>query len=129
RTTRAAAAEHLRRARAFEADDQLTGALAEYRLAADLDPTSTLAASKAIELQRRLRQIADQTRAPSSIQAVREQASDSSPIPRIDPRLQVPELRSTAAVRDLLTMISNLTGINITYDQPLAASQRLNQPY
>ena len=50
-------------------------------------------------------------------------------MPRIDPRLQVPELRSTASVRDLLTTISNLTGINITYDQPLASSQALNQAY
>ncbi len=38
RATRTAATDHIRRAREFEAQDQLTGALAEYRLAADLDP-------------------------------------------------------------------------------------------
>jgi hypothetical protein len=129
RATRTASAEHIRRARAFEADDQLTGALAEYRLAADLDPTSSLAATKAVELQRRLRELAEQARPPTGIDTIRQQATQDSPIPRIDPRLQVPELRSTAAVRDLLTMISNLTGINITYDQPLASSQLLSQPY
>ncbi len=129
RATRTAAADHVKRARDFEAQDQLTGALAEYKLAADLDPTSTLATNKALELQRRLRELSDASRPQPSIDSLRQQAVQGSPIPRIDPRLQVPELRSTAAVRDLLTTISNLTGINITYDQPLATSQALNQAY
>ena len=85
--------------------------------------------TKAQELQRRLRDLAEAARPQPSIDVLREQASQTSPIPRIDPRLQVPELRSTASVRDLLTTISNLTGINITYDQPLATSQLLSQPY
>ena len=129
RTTRTAAADHVKRAREFEAQDQLTGALAEYRLAADLDPTSTVATTKALELQRRLRELSDASRPQTSIDTLRQQASQTSPMPRIDPRLQVPELRSTASVRDLLTTISNLTGINITYDSPLLTSQALNQPY
>jgi general secretion pathway protein D len=129
RATRTAAADHIRRARDFEAQDQLTGALAEYRLAADLEPTSTLATTKALELQRRLRELSDASRPQPGIDSLRQQASQGSPIPRIDPRLQVPELRSTAAVRDLLTTISNLTGINITYDQPLGSSQALSQAY
>jgi type II secretory pathway component HofQ len=129
RATRTAAAEHIRRARAFEADDQLTGALAEYRLAADLDPTSTLAMTKALELQRRMRELSEASRPAVGIDTLRQQAAQESPIPRIDPRLQIKELRSTAAVRDLLTMVSNLTGINITYDQALLGQQLLNQPY
>ena len=129
RATRTAATEHIRRARQFEAEDQLTGALAEYRLAADLDPTSSLATMKALELQRHLRELAEAARPQPSIDGLRQQAAQGSPIPRIDPRLQVPELRSTAAVRDLLTTISTLTGINITYDQVLATSQALNQAY
>ncbi len=84
---------------------------------------------KALELQRRLRELADAARPQPSIDGLRQQAVQGSPIPRIDPRLQVPELRSTAAVRDLLTTISTLTGINITYDQVLATSQALNQAY
>jgi general secretion pathway protein D len=128
-STRTAAAAHIRRAREFEAQDQLAGALAEYRLAADLEPTSTLATTKAAELQRRLRELAEASRPLPSIDSLRQQAADASPVPRIDPRLQVPELRSTASVRDLLTTISTLTGINVTYDQPLASSQALNQPY
>jgi general secretion pathway protein D len=129
RATRSAAAEHIKRARELESQDQLTGALAEYRLAADLEPTSTLAMTKAIELQRRLRELSEAARPPASIDSLRQQATQESPVPRIDPRLQVPELRSTSAVRDLLTTISNLTGINITYDAPLATSQALNQAY
>jgi type II secretory pathway component GspD/PulD (secretin) len=130
RTTRLAAAEHIRRARELEAQDQLTGALAEYRLAADLDPTATLAASKATELERRIRAMAEAARPQPRIETLREQAAQTSPIPRLDPRTQVSELRfANAAVRDVLKTISDLTGINITYDQALTAGPALNQPY
>src|SRR5262245_38764062 len=54
RATREAANIHLKRARELEEQDQLAGALAEYRLAADLLPSSTLAVTKANELQRRI---------------------------------------------------------------------------
>ena len=52
RAMAAASAEHIKRARELEAQDQLPGAIAEYRLAAELDPTNTLAAAKANELER-----------------------------------------------------------------------------
>ena len=129
RVTRIAAAEHVKRARELEGQDQWTGAMAEYRLAADLDPTNTLALTKAVEIERRLRDLAESSRPQARIENLRAQAAQSSPIPRLDPRVRVPALRSTASVRDLLKTISDLTGINVSYDRELLANPILSQSY
>jgi len=120
RATRRAAAEHIHRARDLEAQDQLAGAVAEYRLAADLDVTNTLALGKAVELERKMRAAADAARPQPRIDQLRQQAQQQSAIPRLDPRVQVPQIRMpNVALRDILTAISKLTNINITYDQNL----------
>ena len=120
RATRRAAAEHIHRARDLEAQDQLAGAVAEYRLAADLDVTNTLALGKAVELERKMRAAADAARPQPRIDQLRQQAQQQSAIPRLDPRVQVPQIRMpNVALRDILTAISRLTNINITYDQNL----------
>ena len=128
RTTRLASADHLKRARDLEAQNQLGGAVAEYRLAAELDPSNTLAVSKAIELERRIREQIEAARPQPRIDTIRQQAAQTSPIPRIDPRTAVPQMRyPNASVRELLTTISQLTGINVTYDQGL--DSQLQRPY
>jgi general secretion pathway protein D len=128
RAVRLAASDHLRRARQLEADDQLSGALAEYRQAAELDPTATVAQSKAMELERRIREQSEAARPLPRVDAIREQNAQSSTIPRLDPRAVVPQMRFTnAAVRDLLRTISELTNINIHYDQGLEAA--LSRPH
>jgi len=129
RVTRVAASEHVKRARDLESQDQLTGAMAEYRLAADLDPTNTLALTKAVEIERRLRDLAETSRPQARIENLRAQAAQASPIPRLDPRVRVPQLRSTASVRDLLKTISDLTGINVNYDRDLLTNPLLSQSY
>jgi general secretion pathway protein D len=122
------AAEHVRRARQLEAQDQLPGAAAEYRLAAELDPSSTAALTKALELERKLRQQAEAARPPASIDALREQAARSSPIPHLDPRTPLPKMQFTnAAVRDILRAIADNTGINVRYDQGLDGA--LSRPF
>lgn len=122
------AAEHVRRARQLEAQDQLPGAAAEYRLAAELDPSSTAALTKALELERKLRQQAEAARPPASIDALRAQAARSSPIPHLDPRTPLPKMQFTnAAVRDILRAIADNTGINIRYDQGLDGA--LSRPF
>ena len=121
RATRMAAAGHVQRARELEAQDQLPGAIAEYRLAADLDRGSTLAVSKAAELERKLQAQAEAARPLPRIEALQEQNRQASTIPRLDPRTRVPSMRyvNPVAVRDLLSTISALTGINVTYDANL----------
>jgi general secretion pathway protein D len=122
------AAAHVRRARELEAQEQLPGAVAEYRLAADLDPSSTLALTKALELERKMREQAEAARPPSAIDALRQQAARSSSIPHLDPRTPLPKMQFTnAAVRDILRSIADNTGINIRYDQGLDAA--LSRPF
>lgn len=128
RSTRMAAAEHVSRARQLEEQDQLPGAIAEYRLAADLDPSSVLAAQKAADLDRVLRERVEAARPRTPVDALRDQGAQTSSIPRLDPRAVVPEMRfPDASVRDILGTISKLTGINIDYDTGLDAA--LSRPY
>lgn len=129
RATRMAAAEHMRRARDLEAQDQLSGAMAEYRLAADLDPTSVVALTKANELERRLRELVEASRPRPRIDSLQQQATQTSPIPRLDPRTVVPAIRfPNASVRDLLRTISDLTNLNIQFDQNLDATLSRQYP-
>jgi general secretion pathway protein D len=128
RATRMAAAEHVTRARQLEEQDQLPGAVAEYRLAADLDPSNVLAGQKAGELEARIRERVEAARPRTPVDALRDQGAQTSTIPRLDPRAVVAELRfPNASVRDILVTISKLTGINVNYDQGLDAA--LSRPY
>lgn len=128
RATRLASAEHMTRARALEEQAQIPGAIAEYRLAADLDPSNSLATQKAVELERRLRAELEASRPLPPIAALRDEGAQTSAIPRLAPNTVVPEMRfPNTAVRDILTTIADLTGINITYDVGLEGN--LSRPY
>ena len=128
RATREAATLHLARARALESQDQLAGALAEYRLAADLEPSNTLSITKALEIERRIRDQIEANRPSPRMEEMQRQARASSPIPALDPRTRVPIINyPSAAVRDILTAMSTVTGINFTYDQNLEG--QLSRPY
>lgn len=128
RATRNAAADHVRRARQLEAQEQLSGALAEYKLAADLDPSASLAVTKSVELERKLRQQAEAARPQGRIDSLRQQAAQVSPIPRLDPRTPLRAMHFTnSSIRDILRTIGDLTGINVQYDQGLDAA--LSRPY
>jgi len=120
RATREAAALHIQRARTLESQDQLSGALAEYRLAADLFPSNTLAITKAQELERKIQAQVEASRPKPRFEEMRQQAVQTSPVPRLDPRTRVPVFNyPNAAVRDILSAISAVTNINFTYDQGL----------
>jgi len=123
RATQEAVAMHMQRALDYEALEQLSGAVAEYRLAAELDPSNRLAAQKAAELERRLRDAVEAARPPARIDTLREQAAQTSPVPRLDPSIPLPALRyESAAVGDILDAIASLTGINVWYDNGLEAA-------
>ena len=62
RATRTASTQHVARAKELEAQDQLSGAAAEYRLAVEFDPSNSLALAKALDVERRLRDQADAAR-------------------------------------------------------------------
>jgi len=120
RAMREAATLHLARARSLEAQEQLAGAVAEYRLAAELEPSNTLALTKALELERRIRDQIEASRPKPRIEELQQQAAQAATIRQLDPRTRVPALNfPNAAIRDILRAIGDLTGINITYDQGL----------
>jgi type II secretory pathway component GspD/PulD (secretin) len=129
RAVRFAAAGHIKRARDLEAQDQLSGAVAEYKLAADLDPSATLALTKAIELDAKIRAMVEASRPKPRIDDLRQQAQQNTGIPKLDPRTRVQSMHypNGVAVRDLLRTIQDLTNINITYDSGLDGF--LNRPY
>ncbi|HUL72359.1 MAG TPA: cohesin domain-containing protein [Vicinamibacterales bacterium] len=126
RSMQMASSEHLKRAKALENQDQLSGAAAEYRLAADLDPGNTLALGKALELERRMRDQAEALRPRPRIDDLRQQAAQTSPIPRLDPRVRVNGNFNNASVRDILNFICLQAGIDVQYDQNIAT---INNPY
>lgn len=128
RATRLASAEHMTRARDLEAQDQIPGAIAEYRLASDLDPSNQLALQKANELERTLRAQMEAARPMAPMAALRQQGAQNSEIPRLPPNTVVPEMRfQNASVRDILATLAKLTGINISFDQGIDGP--LSRPY
>jgi general secretion pathway protein D len=128
RAMQSASFEHLKRARELESQEQWQGAAAEYRLAADLDPTATLALTRALELERKVRDLMEASRPKPRIDALNQQATAGSPIPRLDPRAPVMNINLSGSVKDILNFIGENTGITVTYDA-LGAIPGLNNLY
>jgi general secretion pathway protein D len=131
RASRQAARLHFDRGYALEQQNQFPNAVAEYRVAADLDPSATAYINRARALERRMRAAEDAARPPTEFQQAQQRAASQSPIPQLDPRTVVPELRfPNAAVREIIDSISKLTGIAITFDRTdQALDSLLNRPY
>ncbi len=122
RAMREASNQHLARARTLEAQEQWAGAAAEYRLAADLQPSNALAVAKAIEIERKIRAQVEAARPPTRMDQLRQQAEQASTIKRLDPRVPLVLFRfNNTAIRDILKSIGDQTGINVTYDEGLQA--------
>ena len=132
RATRTASQNHMTRARQLEAQDQLPGAAAEYRQAADLDVTNGLAAAKAVELDRMIRQRIEDSRPKSQMQEMRDQVRKMSAVPQlsVDPRIPLPALTfNKSAVRDVIATIAAAAGINVTYDTASSPDANLSKEY
>ena len=115
RASREAAAAHFARGRALEKEEQWTGTLAEYKLAADLEPANSFAIQKAMADQQNSR--SDRSRAsPPADGAVAAAGEPVVAAPKLDPRTKLPVMKyPNVAIRDILGAISNFTGINIQY--------------
>src|SRR5580765_8606283 len=112
----AASRAHLERARDFEAKDQLEAALGEYKLASEYDPSNRVATAKVAELDRTIRDRIEASRPKPPIVAMRERARAE---PMLNPASRDPlniHFNNTP-LKDILTFLSNYTGINITYDR------------
>lgn len=109
---------HFDNARQLEAQDQLDAALLEYRRTIDFDPGNTQALDKVVQLEKVIRDRIEASRPRPAIEQLREQARQVSAAPLLNPASRVPlDMRFTqASLRDILTLISNATGINVIYD-------------
>src|SRR5262245_16428672 len=110
---------HLDKAREFEAKDQLEAALGEYKLASEYDPSNRVATAKVAELDRTIRDRIEASRPKPPIVAMRERARAASAEPMLNPASRDPlniHFNNTQ-LKDILTFLSNYTGINITYDR------------
>jgi general secretion pathway protein D len=109
---------HFDNARALEAKDQLDAALLEYRRTIEFDPGNTQALDRVVQLEKIIRDRIEASRPKPAIAQLREQARQVSATPLLNPASRAPlDIRFTAAsLRDILTFISNATGINVIYD-------------
>jgi general secretion pathway protein D len=109
---------HFDNARALEAKDQLDAALLEYRRTVEFDPGNTQALDRVVQLERIIRDRIEASRPKPAIAQLREQARQTSATPLLNPASRAPlDIRFTqASLRDILTFISNATGINVIYD-------------
>jgi Flp pilus assembly secretin CpaC len=118
RATQSASRNHLSRAHELEESDQLDAALLEYKRALELDASNRLAAARAIELEKTIRDRIEATRPKPPIAGLRDEARRaSSQILSPTAPMPVVSFGPNASVRDILNFIGNATGINVTYDQ------------
>jgi general secretion pathway protein D len=117
RAQQTASLEHISRARELEQKDQLDGALIEYRKALETDASNRLAAAKAAELEKTIRDRIEATRPKPRIDALREQARQQRPLLDPSSRDPIKVTFTNASLRDILRTIGDMTGINVTFDQ------------
>lgn len=132
RAVQAASSAHMLRAAQLEAQNQLPGALAEYRAASEIDPGNVMAAAKSAEMDRKIRQQIEDSRPKSAMDTMREQARRVSPLPQlaVDPRLQLPLLTfNQTQVRQVIETICTFAGINVTYDTASSPDSILSKAY
>jgi general secretion pathway protein D len=117
RATQNAARDHIFRAREFEQKDQLDGALIEYKKAVELDGSNRLAATRAAELERIIRDRIEKSRPRPAIERLRQQARAQG-VPVLNPADRTP-LKinfNNSSLRDILNFIGTTTGINVQFD-------------
>ena len=110
---------HLARAQEFEARDELSAALLEYREGSELDPSNRQAAAKVANLERLIRDRIEAARPRPAIEEMREQARLAMVPPLLNPASrELLELQFVDAnLKDIIDFIGDSTGINVTYDQ------------
>ena len=112
-----ASQRHLDQARVFEVRGQLDEALREYRRASEYDPPNRQVAGKVVEIERKIRDLAEAQQPRSNINQLRENARQSGPPPLFNLTQVLPSIRFTnASLRDILGSIGMSAGINVTFD-------------
>jgi len=128
RATQSASLEHLSRARRLEAEGQFAAAAGEYRRVVDLDAANQLAAAKAAEMDKLLREQIEAARPTPEIEKLREairreQAADAIALNQRLPKINF----SGATLREVLEFIAVASNVNVIID-PRFPQTDLTQP-
>ncbi|MEX2272952.1 MAG: secretin N-terminal domain-containing protein [Vicinamibacterales bacterium] len=128
RATQSAALDHLTRARTLESEGQLAAAAAEYRRVIELEPANQLAAAKATEMDRKLRDEIDATRPKPEIDRLREQVRKEQETAALPLNQRLPRFNfAGATLREVLEFIAEASNVNIIIDPEMQAGE-LNRP-
>ena len=113
-----ASIQHLDQARLLEAREQFEDALREYRRASEYDPTNRQIAGKAVEIERRIRDMAEAARPQTTIRQL-QQAARQNPEPLLNPASNDPieVIFNNASLRDILNSLGTAAGINVTFER------------
>lgn len=129
RATQSASLEHLSRARRLEEAGEFAAAASEYRRVIDLDAANHLAAAKAAEMDKLLREQIESTRPQPEIDVLREQIRKEQEAASISLTQRLPRLNfPSATLKEVLDFIALATNLNIVIDPATAASTALNAP-
>jgi general secretion pathway protein D len=128
RARQSAALEHLSLARKFEGEGQFAAAASEYRRVLDLDAKSQMAAAKAAEMDRKLREQIDAARPKPEIERLREEIRKEQEASTLGLQIELPAIRFNGTLRELLDWIAAGAGVNILIDPAMLSSgQELNK--
>ena len=120
RATQSASLEHLSRARRLENDGQFAAAASEYRRVLDLDAANQLAAAKAAEMDKLLREQIDAARPKPEIDQLREQVRKEQEAALVPLMVPLKGFRFNGTLRELLELIAAASSVNILIDPTLA---------
>lgn len=109
--------DHLDQASVFEAKNQLEDALREYKRASEFDPTNRQVAAKALEMETRIRDLAESSRPQPTIQQLRDRVRSAEPLLNPASRDPIDVVFTNASLRDILNFVGQATGINVTYER------------
>jgi general secretion pathway protein D len=110
---------HLEKAIAHEQKDELEPAIAEYKRAAEYDPTNRRASARAADLEKVLRDRAEAARPRPAIEAMKEKAKQTAAEPMLNPASRQPLVFKFAAgisVKQILDFLAQASGINVMFE-------------
>ena len=122
RAMQSASIYHAERGRNADLRGQLEDAAREYKRASEYDPANRQYAAKANELDRKVREQAEAAAPKSPIQQLRDNSRQQSAAPALFRLNEVLPLITfaNASVRDILSAVGKLAGINVTFERDYA---------
>jgi general secretion pathway protein D len=115
----AASRNHIDKGQQLEAKDDIEGAIREYRKAAEFDPGNRRATTRAVELEKILRDKIEAARPKPQIEQLKDRARQTSQVPELNPASRQPlyfKFAQGVMVKQILDFLAQTSGINVMYD-------------